>query len=130
MNLPFGEIKDNRLTIDFSSADYSVASVLNAVRERYDMFGEMQVAFLGVSTEIPGGPSPVFRPVAIQTIFEYCGTGDARKTLERVYVQMWEAIALTFPSEAAWASAKADFGHYISSQADLLRARIESGKAD
>ena len=128
MNLPYGDINENRLTMSFSSADYSVATVLNSVRERYDMFGEMQVAFLGVCTEIPHGPSPVFRPVSIQAIFEYSGGADPRKVLERVYVQMWEAVALTFPAEGLWASAKADFGKFISAQAELLTARTESSK--
>jgi hypothetical protein len=130
MHLPFGDIKDNRLIISFNSADYSVATVLNAIRERQDMFSEMQVAFLGVSTDIPAGPSPVFRPVAVQAFFEYVGSGDGRTLLERVYCQTWEAMALTFPGEAAWAAAKADFGQFITAQADLLRARTESTKSE
>ncbi|HNV70310.1 MAG TPA: hypothetical protein PKO06_11475 [Candidatus Ozemobacteraceae bacterium] len=128
MFLPFGEIKENRLIVSFSSADYSVATVLNAVKERLDIFGEMKVTFLGASTEIPSGPSPVFRPVAIQAFFEYQGSGDARPALEKTYALVWESVALTFPGEAAWATAKGDFGRFISSQAELLRARTDSTK--
>ncbi len=130
MFMPFGEIKDNALTVSFSSADYSIATVLTAVRERCDMFGEMKVRFLGASTDVPNTPSPVFRPVAIQAFFEYIGGGDARPVLEKVYVHLWEAVALTFPAEPAWATAKGDFARFISSQADLIRARIESAKAE
>ena len=128
MFLPFGELKENRLIMSFSSADYSVAVVLNAVKDRLDIFQEMKVQFLGASTEIPAGPSPVFRPVAIQAFFEYAGSGEPKPVLEKVYALVWEAVAMTFPGEAAWATAKGDFGRFITSQADLLRARTESAK--
>ncbi len=130
MNLPFGEIKENRLTVNFSSADYSVAAVLTAVKERCDMFGEMKVSFLGACTDVPAGPSPVFRPVNINAIFEYKGSDEPRPILEKVYCHLWEAVALTFPNEATWATAKGDFAQFISAQADLIRARVESNKAD
>lgn len=130
MYLPFGEIKDNTLKVTFSSADYSVANVITAVKERCDMFKEMQVVFLGACTEVPAGPSPVFKPVGVQAIFEYTGSDNAKKILERVYVQLWEALALTFPDETEWARAKSEYGHYISSQADLIRARTESNRTD
>lgn len=128
MYLPFGEIKENRLTVSFSSADYSVASVIMAVKERCDMFEEMKVAFLGVCTDIVSGPSPVFKPVSIQAFFEYTGNANSQEVLERAYVQLWEAVALTFPDEATWASAKSDYSDYIAAQADLIRARTESNK--
>lgn len=130
MYMPFGEIKDNLLTVSFSSADFSIATVLTAIKERCDMFAEMKVQFLGASTEIPNTPSPVFRPVAIKAFFEHTGGGDPRQVLEKVYTHLWEAVALTFPAEPAWATAKGDFAQFISSQADLIRARIESNKAE
>ncbi|OIP30755.1 hypothetical protein AUK22_01730 [bacterium CG2_30_54_10] len=130
MFLPFGEIKDNTLTVSFSSADFSIATVLTAIKERCDMFGEMKVQFLGASTDVPNTPSPVFRPVAIKAYFEFNGSGDPRLPLERIYAHLWEAVALTFPGEAVWAAAKGDFAKFITSQADLIRARIESNKAD
>lgn len=130
MFLPYGEIKENTLTVSFSSADFSIATVLTAVKERCDMFGEMKVRFLGASTDIPSTPSPVFRPVAIKAYFEYEGSADAPKVLEKVYLHLWEAVALTFPAEPVWAAAKGEFAKFISSQADLIRARVESNKAE
>lgn len=94
------------------------------------MFGEMKVVFLGVSTEIPAGPSPIFRPVAVKAYFEYIGSGDPKPILEKVYILLWEAVALTFPTEPVWASAKGDFSKFISAQADLIRARVESNKGE
>ena len=129
MYLPFGEIKDNRLTVSFSSADYSVASVITAIKERCDMFEEMKVAFLGVCTDVASGPSPVFKPVSINAYFEYTGNDNAKAILERVYVQLWEAVALTFPDESTWARAKSDYSDYISAQAELIKARVESNKS-
>lgn len=128
MKLPFGEIIENRLVINFNSADYSVATVMNAVKERIDLFGEMQVAFMGVCTEIPTGPTPVFRSVPINAHFTYNGPGDVRAVLERIYVIVWESIATSFPDEGTWAKSKSDFGDFISAQADLLRARIDSNR--
>lgn len=130
MFMPFGDIKNNVLIVSFSSADYSIATVLNAVKERADMFNELNVKFLGASTDIPATSSPVFRPVAIQAYFEYQGKDDPKPVLEKVYVHLWEAVALTFPNESDWATAKGEFSKFITSQADLLRARIESTKLE
>jgi len=130
MDLPFGTIKDSRLTVSFSTADYSVANVIAAVRERGDMFEALEVVFMGASTEIPSGPSPVFRPVSIIACFDYIGKGDARSILEKIYVHLWNAVAITFPTEAEWAVSKGEFARFITSQADLIRARIESNKTE
>ncbi len=125
METPYGEIEGNMLTMSFSSADFSVASVVAAIREHLDVLTQMDVVFLGTATEVPAGPTPVFRPVNVQAIFEYAGRGDAGEVLEKTYRTVWQGIVGTFPSESEWAAAKKDFAQFISSQADLLRARIE-----
>ncbi len=130
MLLPFGEIKEKRLEMNFSSADFSIASVLGAIREHLDMLGEMGIVFLGATTEIPPGPSPVFKPVAIKAIFEYTGGGNAEKFLQRAYEILWEGVVNTFPKEEDWALSKKAYAEFIRAQADLLRARIEGTSAE
>ncbi|HIE50534.1 MAG TPA: hypothetical protein EYP85_02135 [Armatimonadetes bacterium] len=125
MEVLYGNITDRTLEMEFSSADFSVASVLAAIREHLDMLEEMQVVFLGAATEVPVGPTPVFRPVPIKAVFEYLGSGDARAALERTYQVVWRGIVNTFPLEEDWAAAKRDFAEFVLAQADLLRARIE-----
>lgn len=107
----------------FSSADYSIASVLTAVREHMDMLREMGVIFLGGETEVPPGPSPVFKPVSIKIIFEYEGGGEAEKFLRRSYEIIWEGIVNTFPTEERWSESKKAFADFVRAQAELLRAR-------
>lgn len=63
MNLPYGEIKNNVLKMKFSTADFSIASVLNAIKVHIDVIEEMGVLFLGAQTELVAGPTPVFQPV-------------------------------------------------------------------
>ena len=126
MNTPYAKIEGNMLEMRFSSADFSVASVVSAVRLHLDMLEEMQIAFLGCETQVPVGPSPVFRPVDVKAVFEFCGAGEARAALERVYQIVWRGVVESFPCEREWAEAKGDFAKFISAQADLLRARVES----
>lgn len=128
MHMPHGKLKENILEVQFSSADFSVANVIAAVRERNDMLSEMGVLFLGVNTEVPTGPSPVFRPVPIVAVFEYTGSGKVKETLERAYRVLWDGVLTTFPGEADWALSKQAYADYIRAQADLLRARLESHK--
>ncbi|MCL6629852.1 MAG: hypothetical protein K6U00_09660 [Armatimonadetes bacterium] len=128
MNMPFGEIKDKVLEIRFSSADYSIATVLTAVREHLDVLQEMGVKFLGAATDVYAGPTPVFKPTDIKAVFEYAGSGDAKQYLERAYEIVWQGVVKTFPDESAWAEAKQSFGDFILAQADLLRARRESSE--
>ncbi|MBN1901885.1 hypothetical protein JW926_11235 [Candidatus Sumerlaeota bacterium] len=130
MNLPFGEIENTRLTINFSSADFSIASVLSAIREHLDMLREMGITFLGAATDAPPGPSPVFKPVSIKAIFEYTGGSGAEKYLLRAYEILWEGVINTFPGEALWAESKKAYAEYIRAQAELLRARIESASSE
>ncbi len=128
MQMPYGDVSDSVLTMRFSSADFSVASVISAIRAHLDVMEELGVKFLGIATEITSGPTPVFRPTNIEAKFEYCGQGDCAQCLDRTYQVIWKGVIDTFPSEAEWAQAKSDFGDFIASQADLLRARTESSK--
>jgi hypothetical protein len=86
----------------------------------------MDVHFLGAETDVPEGNTPVFKPVAIKAIFQYAGSLDPKATLERSYRVVWQGIVSTFPNEKDWAASKQAFGHFIISQADLLRARTET----
>lgn len=126
MDIPYAEINGKIMVMSFSSADFSVANVLSALREHLDMLEEMDVAFTGISTDIPTGPSPVFRPVAIKAQFEYRGKGNAKQVMERTYQIVWRGIVTTFPGEADWAEARAAYSNFIVAQADLLRVRLES----
>ena len=74
MDMPYGEVKDRVLEMRFSSADYSVASVLAACREHLDKLNEMGVEFLGTATEVGMGSGAVFRPVDIVAKFELTGS--------------------------------------------------------
>ncbi|MHC5081898.1 MAG: hypothetical protein ACYTHN_23080, partial [Planctomycetota bacterium] len=91
-----------------------------------DKLEEMDVHFLGAETDVPEGNTPVFKPVAIKAIFQYAGSLDPKATLERSYRVVWQGIVSTFPNEKDWAASKQAFGHFIISQADLLRARTET----
>ncbi|MHC4780928.1 MAG: hypothetical protein ACYTFG_20340 [Planctomycetota bacterium] len=126
MQVPFGLIEGDLLEMQFSTADYSIASIIAAVREHLDKLEEMDVHFLGAETNVPEGNTPVFKPVCIKAVFQYVGNLDQKSTLERAYRVIWQGIVSTFPCEKDWAVSKQAFGHFIVSQADLLRARNES----
>ena len=128
MQMPFGTIDGRVLTIRFSTADFSVASVIGAIRCHMDAMEELGVKFLGVATETPSGPTPVFRPTNIEAKFEHCGEGKSEPVLERTYQVIWKGVIDTFPTEDEWAQAKSNFADFIEAQADLLRARIESSR--
>ncbi|OGF64814.1 MAG: hypothetical protein A2Y62_19445 [Candidatus Fischerbacteria bacterium RBG_13_37_8] len=126
MELPFGELKENKLVMHFSTADYSIASVISAIRERLDLLAQLEVVFQGAQTELTAGPAPVFIPVPIAAHFIYKGKGDAKNILIKVYEVVWEGLAYTFPDEASWATAKSSYADFIEAQAQLLHARIEA----
>ena len=128
MQMPYGDIDGSVLTMKFSSADFSVASVITAIREHLDVMEELGVRFLGIETELTSGPTPVFRPTNIEAKFEYCGEGKCQPCLERTYQVIWRGVVNSFPSEGEWAQAKSDFAQFIAAQADLLRARTESSR--
>lgn len=128
MTLPYGEVKDGILVVKFSTADFSIASVLNAIKIHLDVIENMGVVFLGAQTEVVAGPSPVFQPVPVVAQFEYTGKGSAKETLENVYKIVWQGIVSSFPDEETWSDAKEAYAAFIAAQADLLRARIEASK--
>jgi hypothetical protein len=128
MTLPYGEIKDGILVVKFSTADFSIASVLNAIKIHLDVIENMGVVFLGAQTEVVAGPSPVFQPVPVIAQFEYTGKGSAKEILEKVYKIVWQGIVASFPDEETWSDAKEAYAAFIAAQADLLRARIEASK--
>ena len=128
MNLPYGEIKNNLLKMKFSTADFSIASVLNAIKVHIDVIEEMGVLFLGAQTELVAGPTPVFQPVPVIAQFEYTSKGAAKETLEKVYKVVWQGIINSFPDEKSWSNAKEAYSSFIAAQADLLRARIEASQ--
>ncbi len=128
MDLTFGEIKNNLLIMKFSTADYSIASVLGAIKLHLDVIEEMGAIFLGAQTEVVAGPTPVFQPVPVIAQFEYSGKGNAKEVLEKVYRLVWQGIVNSFPDETCWSQAKQAYADFIAAQADLLRARIEATK--
>jgi len=128
MNVPYGEIKNNVLVMRFSTADFSIASVLNAVKLHIDVIEEMGVVFLGSQTDVVSGPTPIFQPVPVIAQFEYTGKGSAKEILEKVYRIIWQGVVNSFPDETCWAQAKDAYSSFIAAQADLLRARIEATK--
>jgi len=127
MTLPYGEIKNNLLIMKFSTADFSIASVLSAIKIHLDVIEAMDVAFLGAQTDMVAGPTPVFQPVPVVVQFE-CGSKGSKETLEKVYKLVWQGIVDSFPDETCWSQAKQAYGGFIAAQADLLRARVEANK--
>jgi len=126
MDLPFGSIEDGRLEVRFSSVDFSVATVIAGIAEHIDMFEELQVHFLGLATDVPAGPQPVFRPVDIVAHFQYVAGGSGEAELQRVYRALWKGVVSNFPDELDWAEAKGSYADFITAQADMLRARVEN----
>ncbi len=128
MNLPYGEIKGKTLIMRFSTADFSIASVLSAIKIHLDVIENMNVSFLGAETEVIAGPNPVFQPVPVIAQFEYLGKEKPQEILQRVYQIVWQGIVDSFPDEKSWAEAKEAYSAFVSAQADLLRARIEAAR--
>lgn len=126
MSLPFGRIEDNLLEAAFSTADFSVATVIAGIREHLDMFEEMGVCFLGVATQVPATVSANMQPVNIVAKFKYTGEGDAAGVLNRVYRVLWKGVINNFPDEIEWSEAKGNYSEYILAQADMLRAQKEN----
>lgn len=128
MELPYGDIQDNTLRMKFSTSDYSIASVMNAIKVHIDVFEELGIVFLGAQTEIVAGPTPVFQPVPVVAQFRYTGKGSGNETLQKVYTLVWRGIIASFPDEASWSQSKEAYASFIAAQADLLRARTEAVK--
>lgn len=128
MKLPYGKIDGNMLVMNFSTADFSIASVLNAIKIHIDVVENMGVVFLGAQTDVVAGPTPVFQPVPVIAQFEYTGKGPAEETLEKVYRIVWQGIVASFPDEGCWSESKEAYAAFIGAQADLLRARVDASK--
>jgi hypothetical protein len=128
MNLPYGDIKNNILTMKFSTADFSIASVLTAIKMHLDVIEELGVVFLGAQTEVVAGPTPVFQPVPVVVQFECEKKGSAKEVLEKIYTIVWRGVVNSFPDETRWSQAKEAYSSFIAAQADLLRARSEAAK--
>jgi len=128
MNLPYGEIKNNLLTMKFSTADFSIASVVAAIKMHLDVIEELGVVFLGAQTEVVAGPSPVFQPVPVVAQFECEKKGSVKEVLENVYKIVWRGVVNSFPDETCWSQAKEAYASFIAAQADLLRARSDAAK--
>lgn len=128
MTLPHGEIKGNVLLMKFSTADFSIASVMNAIKVHIDVIENMGVVFLGAQTDIVAGPTPVFQPVPVVAQFEYTEKGPVKEVLEKVYRTVWQGIVTSFPDETSWSDAKEAYAAFITAQADLLRARVDASK--
>ena len=128
MNLPYGEIKGSVLKMTFSTADFSISSVLSAIKVHLDVIQELGVTFLGAQTEVFAGPTPVFQPVPVVAQFEYTDKGGAKDVLQKVYTIVWQGIVSSFPDETCWSQAKEAYASFIAAQADLLRARTEAAK--
>jgi hypothetical protein len=125
MKLPFGTINGTTLEVRFSTADFSVATVIGGIREHLDMFEEMNVDFLGLATRVPGGNQPVMEPVNIVAHFEYDGSGDAAGVLGRVYRVLWKGIVQNFPDELEWSEAKANYSLFLEGQASMMAINKE-----
>lgn len=128
MNLPYGEIKGSVLKMTFSTGDFSIASVLTAIKVHLDVIQELGVTFIGAQTEVFAGPTPVFQPVPVVAQFEYTDKGGAKDVLQKVYTIVWQGIVNSFPDETCWSQAKEAYASFIAAQADLLRARTEAAK--
>ena len=131
MNLPFGKIEGNSLEMYFSSADYTIANVISAIKEHIDVLEEMEVNFMGACTQIPSQASTsIFEPVNIKATFEYKGEGNPEEILKRTYKIIWKGLVARFPEEIEWAQAKEHYSHFINAQANFLKTRIESLKEE
>ena len=125
MQLPFGSIENNLMEMRFSTADFSVATVIAGIREHIDMFEEMAVSFLGISTEVPSEVQPAFKPVNIVAKFQFTGSADAESALTRVYKALWKGIIMNFPDEVEWSEAKSNYADFVAAQAEMVRAQKE-----
>ncbi len=123
-DLPFANIDEGKMVINLSTADFTIASVLNALNDCLDVLEELKVEFLGAGTDLEGTGSPSFSPANINVYFEYVGDNKARAThiLEQAYRILWKSIVRTYPDEKEWAENRAHIGNFISAQSDLLIA--------
>jgi hypothetical protein len=121
--LPYGEVKDNKLIMEFSAFDMDLPVIAAGIRERSDVLREMSVIFAGFGTDVPEELSRQ-SPAKIRAFFEYVGQGNEVQTiLKRAYHIVWGGMIQEFPDLVDWAEAKADLSSLTFAQAEILRAR-------
>jgi hypothetical protein len=123
MKLPYGTITKKKLIMHFSAYDMDLPVIAAGIRERMDVFRELDVEFAGFGTEVPEGVSEQ-TPAVVKCFFEYIGKeADASVILKRVYHLVWGGMIMEFPDIMEWAAAKADLSNLTIAQADVLRAQ-------
>lgn len=121
--LPYGTIKKKKLIMHFSAYDIDLPIIAAGIRERMDVFRELDVEFAGFGTEVPENMSDQ-TPAMVKCFFEYVGKeSDADVILKRVYHLVWGGMIMEFPDLIEWAAAKADLSNLTIAQADVLRAQ-------
>ena len=121
--LPYGTIKKKKLIMHFSAYDIDLPIIAAGIRERMDVFRELDVEFAGFGTEVPENVSDQ-TPAMVKCFFEYVGKeSDADVILKRVYHLVWGGMIMEFPDLVEWAAAKADLSNLTIAQADVLRAQ-------
>ena len=123
MKLPYGTISKKKLIMHFSAYDMDLPVIAAGIRERMDVFRELDVEFAGFGTEVPASMSEQ-TPAVVKCFFEYVGKeADAREILKRVYHLVWGGMIMEFPDIMEWAAAKADLSNLTIAQADVMRAQ-------
>ena len=84
MKLPYGTISKKKLIMHFSAYDMDLPVIAAGIRERMDVFRELDVEFAGFGTEVPASMSEQ-TPAVVKCFFEYVGKeADASEILKRV----------------------------------------------
>lgn len=121
--LPYGTITKKKLIMHFSAYDIDLPIIAAGIRERMDVFRELDVEFAGFGTEVPENVTEQ-TPAIVKCFFEYVGKEtDAKVILKRVYHLVWGGMIMEFPDLVEWAAAKADLSNLTIAQADVLRAQ-------
>ncbi|MFW9928701.1 MAG: hypothetical protein ACFFD1_04870 [Candidatus Thorarchaeota archaeon] len=132
LNLPFGNIDGNKLVINMSTADYTIAAILNALNDCLDVFEELSVEFLGCGTDVKNSGSPSFSPTDINIYLQSNDKNEdnSRKTLLQSYKIFWKSLVRTYPDEETWSNSRSNLGNFISAQAELLLAMKSPADTD
>ncbi len=121
--LPYGTISKKKLIMHFSAYDIDLPIIAAGIRERMDVFRELDVEFAGFGTEVPEKMTEQ-TPAVVKCFFEYVGKeSDSDVILKRVYHLVWGGMINEFPDLIEWAAAKADLSNLTIAQADVLRAQ-------
>lgn len=121
--LPYGTITKKKLVMHFSAYDIDLPIIAAGIRERMDVFRELDVEFAGFGTEIPETMTDQ-SPAVVKCFFEYVGKeSDSSVILKRVYHLVWGGMIMEFPDLVEWAAAKADLSNLTIAQADVVRAQ-------